>query len=280
MISDKLKSTGLADAEDLQTIWPSEERFKKGPVVIVECFQEIPCNPCVTVCPKKSIKLSGDSIMTTPRFSGECIGCFKCLIICPGLAVTIVDYRKDPKSPSVALPFEIGRGLVKKGDKVRLTGWEGADLGEAEVLDVKDFKAENTLIVIVKASPETDDLAVSLKLYPAEAGERTAAEFSKAEDETIICRCERVSLGAVRRAIRSGMRDLNQLKADTRAGMGACGAKTCSTMLLNIFRSEGVDLKEVTAFTRRPLFVEAPLGVFSGVKCVGESEESAGWSGF
>jgi len=194
--------------------------------------------------------------------------------------VTIVDYRKDPKNPSVALPFEIGRGLVNKGDKVRLTGWEGADLGDAEVLDVKDFKAENTLIVIVKASPETADLAASLKLYPAEAGEKCVTELAKAEDGTMICRCERVSLGEIRRAIRSGMRDLNQLKAVTRAGMGACGSKTCSSMLLNIFRSEGVDLKEVTAFTRRPLFVEAPLGVFSGVKCRSEADERADWGGF
>ena len=247
---------------------------------VLHCRQEIPCNPCVTVCPKKSIKLAGDSIMTVPRFSGDCIGCFKCLIICPGLAVTIVDYRKDSKNPSVALPFEIGRGLVKKGDKVRLTGWEGADLGEAEVLDVKDFKAENTLIVIVKASPETADLAVSLKLYPAEAGEKCVADLAKADDETMICRCERVSLGEIRRAIRSGMRDLNQLKAVTRAGMGACGSKTCSSMLLNIFRSEGVDPKTVTAFTKRPLFVEAPLGVFSGVKCRNAAEEKADWGGF
>ncbi|PIU20623.1 MAG: sulfurtransferase [Elusimicrobia bacterium CG08_land_8_20_14_0_20_59_10] len=254
---------------------------RPGPVYpVLHCHQEIPCNPCVTVCPKKSIKLAGSSIMDLPRFSGDCIGCFKCLLICPGLAVTLVDYRKDPANPTVALPFEIGRGLVKKGDKVRLTGWEGADLGDAEVTDVKDFKAENTLIVRVRTTPATADLAASLKLYPAEAGKKTVPDLAKADDETIICRCERVSLGEIRRAIRSGMRDLNQLKAVTRAGMGACGSKTCSSLLLNIFRSEGIDLKEVTAFTRRPLFVEAPLGVFSGVKCRTEADEKAGWSGF
>jgi Fe-S-cluster-containing hydrogenase component 2 len=247
---------------------------------VLHCRQEIPCNPCVTVCPKKSIKLSGDSIMNTPHFAGDCIGCFKCLLICPGLAVTLVDYRKDAKYPSVAVPFEIGRGLVKKGDKVSLTGWEGADLGEAEVLDVKDFKAENTLIIIVKTSPEKADLIASLRLYPAEEGVKSPADLAKADDETVICRCERVTLGEIRRQIRAGMRDLNQLKAVTRAGMGACGAKTCSAMLLNIFRSEGVDPKEVTAFTKRPLFVEAPLGVFSGVKCQTEADEKASWSGF
>ncbi|MFA7009418.1 MAG: FAD-dependent oxidoreductase, partial [Elusimicrobiales bacterium] len=61
---------------------------------VLHCRQEIPCNPCVTVCPKKSIKLSGDSIMSVPEFSGDCLGCFKCLLICPGLAVTLVDHRK------------------------------------------------------------------------------------------------------------------------------------------------------------------------------------------
>ncbi|HBA62092.1 MAG TPA: sulfurtransferase [Elusimicrobia bacterium] len=259
---------------------PAAKDHAKPVYPVLHCRQEIPCNPCVTVCPKKSIKLCGDSIMNTPQFTGDCIGCFKCLIICPGLAVTIVDYRKDAKNPTVALPFEIGRGLVRKGDKVQLTGWEGADLGEAEVVDVKDFKAENTLVVIVKTTPEKADLAASLKLFPAEAGRKTVTDLARADDETIICRCERVSLGEIRRAIRSGMRDLNQLKAVTRAGMGACGAKTCATILLNIFRSEGVDLKEVTGFTRRPLFVEAPLGVFSGVKCRTEADEKASWSGF
>ena len=246
---------------------------------VLHCRQEIPCNPCVTVCPKKSIKLSGESIMNTPRFEGDCIGCYKCLVICPGLAITIVDYRKDPASPTVAIPFEIGRGLVNKGDKVRLTGWEGADLGDAEVLDVKEFKAENTMIVVVKGKPEAADKAASLKLYAEEAG-LTPAELAAAEDEVIVCRCERVSLGEIRRHIRAGLRDLNQLKAVTRAGMGACGSKTCSVMLMNIFRSEGVDPKTVTGFTRRPLFVEAPLGVFSGVKCRTEADEKASWSGF
>lgn len=274
--------------ERLQTL-KSRPGVTKAPAVkdhdkqvypVLHCRQEIPCNPCVTVCPRKSIKLSGDSIMNTPRFSGDCIGCYKCLLICPGLAITVVDRRKDPANPTVALPFEIGRGLVKKGDLVRLAGWEGADLGEGEVVDVKDFKVENTMIVLVRTKAEAADLAASLRLYPAEAGLKAIADLSKAEDETMICRCERVTLGEVRRAIRAGVRDLNQLKAVTRAGMGACGSKTCSVILMGVFRSEGVDLKEVTPFTRRPLFVEAPLGAFSNVKCLTEAEEKTNWSGF
>lgn len=30
MLSDKLRSTGIADTADIQAAWPSEERLKKG----------------------------------------------------------------------------------------------------------------------------------------------------------------------------------------------------------------------------------------------------------
>ena len=39
------KSTGIITKEDIAI--PSEERLKKGPVVIIECVENIPCNPCV-----------------------------------------------------------------------------------------------------------------------------------------------------------------------------------------------------------------------------------------
>ncbi len=271
-----------------ETLKPSAKSHDNAVYPVLHCLQEIPCNPCVTVCPKKSIKLSGESIMTVPKFSGECIGCFKCLLICPGLAVTLVDYRKDKNCPLVAVPFEIARGCVKKGDMVNMADWEGADLGAAEVADVKDFKAENTMMIIVKAKPEIADRIASVRLFDPEAameavGETRAlrgAATKEADDSVIVCRCERVSLGEIRRAIKSGVRDMNQLKAVTRAGMGACGAKTCESLILSIFRSEGVDLKEVTGFSGRPLFVEVPLGVFSNMKCRTEAEEKASWGGF
>lgn len=247
---------------------------------VLHCRQEIPCDPCATVCPKKSIKIPKNDMMAVPKFEGECIGCFKCLLICPGLAVTIVDKRKDRQLPTVALPFEIGRGLVKKGDSVKLTDCEGAELGDAQVVDVKDFKAENTLIVIAKTTAAAADKAAGLKLYKAQNPQTAGGDFSSMSDEVIICRCERVSLGEIRKAIRSGIRDLNQLKAVTRAGMGACGAKTCASLIAGIYKSEGVDLKEVTALSQRPLFAEVPLGTFSNIKCRTEEEEKASWSGF
>jgi sarcosine oxidase subunit alpha len=63
---------------------------------------------------------------------------------------------------------------------------------------------------------------------------------------------------------------MNHLKAVTRCGMGACGGKTCPNLIKRIFREEGIPADQVTDLTRRPLFMEVPLGAFAGV-VAGES---------
>jgi bacterioferritin-associated ferredoxin len=85
-------------------------------------------------------------------------------------------------------------------------------------------------------------------------------------DETIICRCERVSKDRVLEMIRAGCRDMNQIKAVLRTGMGACGGKTCTELILGLFKEEGVDLSDVRLPTSRPPEMEVPLGRFAGIK--------------
>ena len=46
--------------------------------------------------------------------------------------------------------------------------------------------------------------------------------------KTIVCRCEDVCRSEIDDAIESGARDINQLKAWTRCGMGPCQGRTCS----------------------------------------------------
>jgi bacterioferritin-associated ferredoxin len=83
-------------------------------------------------------------------------------------------------------------------------------------------------------------------------------------DDAVVCRCERVTAGEIRRHLRAGVRDLNELKALTRAGFGACGGKTCRPLLLRICREEGIPPDEVEPLTERPLFAETQLGYFCG----------------
>jgi sarcosine oxidase subunit alpha len=85
-------------------------------------------------------------------------------------------------------------------------------------------------------------------------------------DDSIVCRCERVTLAEIKAVIQSGVRDVNEIKGLTRAGMGACGAKTCADLVQRAFRELGVPSDEVTEGVRRPLFVEVPLGVLAGLE--------------
>lgn len=64
--------------------------------------------------------------------------------------------------------------------------------------------------------------------------------------------------------MRKGITDINQIKAVTRAGMGACGSKTCEAIIKTVFRQEGIPLERVTVNTKRPVFVEVPLGILAG----------------
>ncbi|MDH4198085.1 MAG: (2Fe-2S)-binding protein, partial [Candidatus Aminicenantes bacterium] len=92
-----------------------------------------------------------------------------------------------------------------------------------------------------------------------------ARYVERTADDTIICRCERVTAGEIRRLIREGVRDINEIKAVTRTCMGSCGAKTCTPLIHGLFREEGVPDREVVDQPKRPLFLEVPLGVFVGL---------------
>jgi NADPH-dependent 2,4-dienoyl-CoA reductase/sulfur reductase-like enzyme/Fe-S-cluster-containing hydrogenase component 2/bacterioferritin-associated ferredoxin len=232
---------------------------------VIHCRQEIPCNPCVSVCPKKSIKLSGESIKSIPYFDGDCIGCFKCLLICPGLAITIVDKRKDANNPIVYLPYENSLEKIKKGEKAIIVDEDSNSLGMAEVVFIRQLKAEATTIIGVLVSSDIAEKVSSVKILDIEDAISYNGDIKNLEDSAIVCRCERVTLGEIRKCIKNGIRDLNQIKAITRAGMGACGAKTCNSLLISIMKSEGVKIEEITDLTKRPLFVETELGVFAGL---------------
>lgn len=242
---------------------------EEGIFPVFHCSQEVPCNPCTSVCPQHAIRTENDTITGLPYFTDHepCTGCASCVAVCPGLAVTLVDYRKDPAHPLVVLPYEVWREKVEVGQKVPVTDVEGAILGYYAVEKVKTRKKyPGTLMVHVRVDRPVAKRAVGIWVQERQIDPMTVYEKAPPTDEAIVCRCERVSAGEIRAAIRSGVRDLNQLKALTRAGMGACGSKTCRPMIWRMFKEEGVDLGTVTDRVDRPLFVEVPIGAFASTQ--------------
>lgn len=152
-LSEKLKSTGIADKSDLESVWPSEERLKKGPVVVVECFQEIPCNPCETSCPRKAIVV-GPDINALPQVDHDkCNGCSVCASRCPGLAIFIIDTAFSDREATVTLPYEF-LPLPHKGETVEALDREGKLRGLAKVVKVVNTKAQDRTPLVTLAVPK------------------------------------------------------------------------------------------------------------------------------
>lgn len=251
---------------------PVREREKiekdTGVFPILHCFQEIPCNPCISVCPVDALRTENDKITGLPYMpdKDKCIGCLSCVGICPGLAITLVDHRKDPNMPTITLPYEVWRKNVEKGQIVTVTDSGGGSLGRYEVSNlILNPKFPGTLLVQIRIEKEKAQDAAGIRIKEEQAEPLEFSEKGMLPDDAIVCRCERVTAGEIRKAIREGVRDLNHLKAVTRAGMGSCGSKTCRPLIFRIFREEGIDLADVTDRVDRPLFVEVPLGYFAGI---------------
>ena len=87
------------------------------------------------------------------------------------------------------------------------------------------------------------------------------------DDERVICRCEEVTLGEIRKAIREGARDLDAVKRMTRAGMGLCQNKTCYNLIAGIIHEEtGLPFSELKPFTARPPVRPVPVKCWRNIK--------------
>lgn len=227
---------------------------------ILHCVQEIPCNPCTSVCPQHAINLVDDlsSIMDLPVFNGECNGCQSCLAICPGLAITL-GKKIDENFAEVILPHEFIPDF-KAGDMIALMSMEGDFLENGEVLKVRFNKKYKTSIVSVKASLKNASKISGIRVQEEkEVQPLKDASFTYLPDNGVVCQCELVTVKEIVDYIKEHkVRDAAQLKP-LRVGMGACGGKNCSTLLPRVFKMAGVDWKDVIPNTKRPLGVEVPM---------------------
>ncbi len=241
-----------------------------GVIPVIHCSQEIPCDPCRALCINGLIILDESDIRSVPTFVGNnysCAACERCVAGCPGLAITLVDYRQNAENPIISIPYEFGKEKILTSDLVTVIDTEGNDLSDVEVVNIHRIPENKSTFVVQVQAPKTIARKIAgLKLQPEEVNQPMDRYVRRIEDDEIICRCEHVTAKAIRELIAKGYRDYNEIKAVTRAGMGSCGGKTCTSLILRLFREQNIPLSEVTMNVKRPLFVEVPLGVFAGVK--------------
>jgi len=88
-----------------------------------------------------------------------------------------------------------------------------------------------------------------------------------AEDDTIICRCETVTLAQVKDAISMGADTVTAVKGLTRTGMGECQGRICGSLVAaQVAHLTGRDVPAVGTYTARPPIHPLPLEVLAAAK--------------
>ncbi len=240
----------------------------EGVVPIFHCSQEIPCDPCSSLCPHGLIVVDKKDIRAVPTFVGNnycCEVCEKCVAGCPGLAITLVDYRANPEKPIVSIPYEFSSEMITRDDIVTILDTEGNSLGDTEVFDIHSIKtSDRTMIIQVETDKEMAPHIAGIRIQSPRITQPMFQYVNHVTDDTIVCRCEHVSAGEIRALIRQGYQDINEIKTVTRACMGACGAKTCASLIRRIFREEGIPNDRIIDPSKRPIFIEVSLGLLAG----------------
>ena len=75
------------------------------------------------------------------------------------------------------------------------------------------------------------------------------------DDNMVICRCEEITKGEIRKAVHEGMFTLTEIRRYLRTGMGLCQGQTCSKLVKGIVARElGVSPLELeVAESRAPM---------------------------
>lgn len=157
-----VRRTGIPSKAELQASpgYPSPEALARGPIAVIECVQDIPCDPCQAVCPRGAIHV-GSPITNLPVFyADKCNGCGSCIPICPGQAIFRLDMTYSEKRATVSFPYEF-LPMPRKGNIVHAVNRAGEVVCEAEVLRVQQPKRFDHTAVITVAVPK--DVAMDVR---------------------------------------------------------------------------------------------------------------------
>lgn len=148
-----LSKTGVPVKEQIESIKPDRDRLARGPVVIVECFQEIPCDPCYTSC-KSGCFLPFDDINDLPRMDlDRCNGCGVCISSCPGLAIFMIDETYSEREALVSIPWEF-TPLPPEGSEVAGLDREGNMVTPVTVKKVRSSPMKNGTYILTLIVPK------------------------------------------------------------------------------------------------------------------------------
>lgn len=131
---------------------PDGARLQRGPVAVIECAEEIPCDPCEANCPRGAIHV-GKVITDQPVLDGDsCLGCGLCIAKCPGLAIFVVDESGEGLD-KVSIPYEF-LPLPETGQIVTGLSRDGKPVCEARVVGKSNASSNDRTPIVTLEVPK------------------------------------------------------------------------------------------------------------------------------
>jgi thioredoxin reductase len=190
--------------------------------------------------------------------------------------------------PSIHAPLALGCAVGWRADQQcyapSIDGWgetsvpgvfvagDGAGIGGAEAAEIRGCLAGLKAAVKLgglseagaegAARPLRRSLARELALRPfLDRLFAPRPQVFAPADETIVCRCEEITAGEIRKRAVDGRPGPNQLKAFTRAGMGPCQGRQCGYTVMHILAAaQSRPVSQVGFFRVRPPLKPVTLG--------------------
>lgn len=241
-----LARDGYLDIEEIKNIpgFPGQEVLSQKKCVVVECKQNIPCNPCEAACPHHAITV-GEPITNLPVVDKEkCVGCGLCVAKCPGQAIFLVDQSAEDFD-TVTIPYEY-YPLPEKDQEVYCLSRSGEFLTMGTVLRIVMTKANDRTAVAEVKVPKGYGMEVrgfstdKKRMAEDSETEKTVGDLVQEtdEDSMYVCRCEEITKAEVIEAVRNGATSVNEVKRLLRAGMGLCQGRNCGKTIERIISQE------------------------------------------
>ncbi len=133
---------------------------------VIECTQNIPCNPCQDACKKGCISI-GEHITSLPIVLPEstCINCGMCVASCPGQSIFLVNEDCGDGTATVTLPYEF-YPLPEKGTVGHALSRSGKPVCEATVVGVRSVKAFDKTALLTMSVPK--EFAMTARMFKPE----------------------------------------------------------------------------------------------------------------
>ncbi|UHS59816.1 NAD(P)/FAD-dependent oxidoreductase [Agrobacterium vaccinii] len=158
--------------------------------------------------------------------------------------------------------------LFVAGDAGGIGGWTAAATsGEIVALGIAKALGFKTNVEAMRRDEKLDERrsrALALRPFLDAA---YPVPRRRLGDDVIVCRCEEITAGTIRKMTRGGVADPNAVKAATRCGMGPCQGRQCGYSVQAILAEvHDVPIADVSFFNIRPPFKPVTLGEIASLE--------------